>query len=117
MTLAGVGVNAMMGQLQGNITAVDVSDQLGATPDGSVAVDEAGNNEPLTVLLMGSDSRAGKDNRGYGSASEFGGARSDTTILLHVSADRKSAIAVSIPRDTLITLPQCKSDGKTVGGY
>ncbi len=117
VTLAGVGVNAMMGQLQGNITAVDVSDQLGATPDGSVAVDETGNNEPLTVVLMGSDSRAGKDNRGYGSASEFGGARSDTTIVLHVSADRKSAIAVSIPRDTLITLPQCKSDGKTVGGY
>lgn len=120
VTLAGVGVNAMMGRLQGNITAVDVSDQLGGTPggtDGAIAVDEAGNNEPLTVLLMGSDSRAGKDNRGYGSASEFGGARSDTTILLHVSADRKSAIAVSIPRDTLITLPQCKSDGKTVGGY
>ena len=120
VTLAGVGVNAMMGKLQDNITAVDVSDQLGDTPGGTdeaIAVDEAGNNEPLTVLLMGSDSRAGKDNRGYGSASEFGGARSDTTILLHVSADRKSAIAVSIPRDTLITLPQCKSDGKTVGGY
>ena len=120
MTLAGVGVNAMMGKLQDNITAVDVSDQLGDTPGGTdeaIAVDEAGNNEPLTVLLMGSDSRAGKDNRGYGSASELRGARSDTTIVLHVSADRKSAIAVSIPRDTLITLPQCKSDGKTVGGY
>jgi LCP family protein required for cell wall assembly len=117
VTLAGVGVNAMMGRLQGNITAVDVSDQLGGTPDGAIAIDETGNNEPLTVVLMGSDSRAGKDNRGYGSASEFGGARSDTTILLHVSADRKSAIAVSIPRDTVITLPQCKSDGKTVGGY
>jgi LCP family protein required for cell wall assembly len=117
VTLAGVGVNAMMVRLQGNITAVDVSDQLGGTPDGAIAIDETGNNEPLTVVLMGSDSRAGKDNRGYGSASEFGGARSDTTILLHVSADRKSAIAVSIPRDTVITLPQCKSDGKTVGGY
>ncbi|CAB4932016.1 unannotated protein [freshwater metagenome] len=120
VTLAGVGVNAMMGRLQDNITAVDVSDQLGNTPggtDGAIAVDEAGNYEPLTVLLMGSDSRTGKDNRGYGKASEFGGARSDTTILLHVSADRKSAIAVSIPRDTLITLPTCKSDGKSVGGY
>ena len=120
MTLAGVGVNAMMGRLQGNITAIDVSDQLGGTPaegDAQITVDEAGSYQPFTVLLMGSDSRSGKDNRGYGSASQFGGARSDTTILLHVSADRKSAIAVSIPRDTLITLPNCKSNGKTVGGY
>jgi LCP family protein required for cell wall assembly len=120
VTLAGVGVNAMMGRLQGNITAIDVSDQLGGTPaegDAQITVDEAGSYQPFTVLLMGSDSRSGKDNRGYGSASQFGGARSDTTILLHVSADRKSAIAVSIPRDTLITLPSCKSNGKTVGGY
>lgn len=120
MTLAGVGVNAMMGRLQGNITSVDVSEQLGGAPgegDTQITVDEAGSYQPLTVLLMGSDSRSGKDNRGYGSAAEFGGARSDTTILLHVSADRKSAIAVSIPRDTLITLPKCKIDGKTVGGY
>jgi LCP family protein required for cell wall assembly len=120
VTLAGVGVNAMMGRLQGNITSVDVSEQLGGAPgegDAQITVDEAGSYQPLTVLLMGSDSRSGKDNRGYGSASEFGGARSDTTILLHVSADRKSAIAVSIPRDTLITLPKCKIDGKTVGGY
>jgi LCP family protein required for cell wall assembly len=120
VTLAGVGVNAMMGRLQGNITSVDVSEQLGGAPgegDTQITVDEAGSYQPLTVLLMGSDSRSGKDNRGYGSAAEFGGARSDTTILLHVSADRKSAIAVSIPRDTLITLPKCKIDGKTVGGY
>ena len=120
VTLAGVGVNAMMGRLQGNITAVDVSEQLGGAPgegDTQITVDEAGSYQPLTVLLMGSDSRSGKDNRGYGSAAEFGGARSDTTILLHVSADRTSAIAVSIPRDTLITLPKCKIDGKTVGGY
>ena len=32
VTLAGVGVNAMMGRLQGNITAVDVSEQLGGAP-------------------------------------------------------------------------------------
>ena len=55
---------------------------------------------------MGSDTRSGKGNKGYGSASEIGGERSDTTILVHVNADRSRAIAVSIPRDTLITLPK-----------
>jgi LCP family protein required for cell wall assembly len=121
VTLIGAGVNTVMGRLQGNITVVDVSEQLGADPGASqspIVIDEStGSYKPFTVLLMGSDSRTGSGNRGYGSASEFGGARSDTTIVLHVSADRKHAIAVSIPRDTLITLPKCKSNGKTVGGY
>ena len=36
---------------------------------------------------------------------------------MHISGDRKSAIGVSIPRDTTITLPTCKKDGKKVGGY
>jgi LCP family protein required for cell wall assembly len=34
--------------------------------------------------------------------------RSDTTLLLHVYADHQHAIAVSIPRDTLVTIPPCR---------
>lgn len=118
--IVGGGLTLFMGKLAGNITAVDVSEQLGTTaaPSAPVVVDEeTGSYEPFTVLLMGSDTRSGKGNKGYGSASEIGGERSDTTILMHVNADRSRAIAVSIPRDTLITLPKCKHDGKTVGGY
>lgn len=120
VAIAGAGLNFFVDRLAGNITAVDVSEQIGGTaaPSAPIAVDEeTGNYEAFTVLLMGSDSRSGKGNRGYGSAAEFGGQRSDTTILLHVNADRTNAVAVSIPRDTLITLPKCKKDGKTVGGY
>lgn len=120
VTAVGAGVTSVLGQLEGNITALDVSEQTGTSIPSteSVVVDEeTGETAPFNVLLMGSDSRKGKDNRGYGSVAEFGTVeRSDTTILLHVNADRSSAIAVSIPRDTLITLPKCKVDGKTVGG-
>jgi LCP family protein required for cell wall assembly len=117
-SLAGAGYNAFLGQLQGNITTVEVADQLGPESLGSPLVvdEETGTYAPLTVLLMGSDSRQGKGNRGFGSASKFGGERSDTTILLHVSADRSHALAVSIPRDTMMKIPTCKVDGKTVGG-
>ena len=67
---------------------------------------------------MGSDTRVGKGNGGFGSVAEFGDAqRSDTVIVLHIAADRKSAIGVSIPRDTIIDLPTCKQNGKKVGGY
>ncbi|MET9733026.1 LCP family protein [Streptomyces sp. NPDC006458] len=62
------------------------------------------------LLLIGSDSRAGSGNRKYGRDS--GTERSDTTILLHLSADRRSATAVSLPRDLMVDVPGCrKPDG------
>ncbi len=52
-------------------------------------------------LLVGTDSRAGSNG-------EFGtgiiGARSDTTILAHLDADGTTT-NISIPRDTLVTIP------------
>ncbi|MFB6709501.1 LCP family protein [Streptomyces sp. NPDC056333] len=63
------------------------------------------------ILLIGSDSRTG-DNRKYGRS--YGSSqRSDTTILLHLAADRKSATAMSIPRDLMTEIPSChQADGK-----
>ncbi|OQD55640.1 LytR family transcriptional regulator [Streptomyces phaeoluteigriseus] len=58
------------------------------------------------VLLIGSDSRAGDGNGEYGRDS--GTERSDTTILLHLSAGRRSATAVSIPRDLMVDVPACR---------
>ena len=121
LTVVAAGANALMGHLAGNITAVDVSDATGSTtaPTQPLAqVDETtGTYQPLNLVLIGSDSRSGAGNGGFGHAGQFGGPRSDTVILLHIAGDRKSAIGVSIPRDTMIQLPQCKKDGKTVGGY
>ncbi|MEU8842402.1 LCP family protein [Streptomyces roseus] len=57
------------------------------------------------ILLIGSDSRSGKENAGYGR--DRGTERSDTAILLHLSADRRSATAVSIPRDLMTQIPAC----------
>lgn len=63
------------------------------------------------ILLIGSDSRAGSANRRYGRDS--GTERSDTTILLHLSAGRRSATAVSIPRDLMVDVPGCRRpDGR-----
>ncbi|WP_051705239.1 LCP family protein [Streptomyces sp. NRRL S-455] len=58
------------------------------------------------ILLIGSDSREGDDNARYGRDS--GTERSDTTILLHLSAGRSSATAVSLPRDLMVDLPGCR---------
>ncbi|WP_405759390.1 MULTISPECIES: LCP family protein [unclassified Streptomyces] len=63
------------------------------------------------ILLIGSDSRAG-DNRKYG-RDDGGSQRSDTTILLHLAANRKSATAMSIPRDLMVNIPVCHKADKT----
>ncbi len=96
--------------LESNVTRIDISDQVGERP-----VDYGDlSSGPVTFLLMGSDQRTGKGNKGYGF---FEGARSDTTMLVHVYPDRDSAVVVSIPRDTVVDLPTCKdADGATVPG-
>ncbi|MCB0914544.1 MAG: LCP family protein [Actinobacteria bacterium] len=63
--------------------------------------------EPLNILVMGTDSRSVLNTEEYGNPEEIDGARSDTTILVHIAADRKSATAVSIPRDTIVDIPSC----------
>ncbi|WP_328538410.1 LCP family protein [Streptomyces sp. NBC_00344] len=62
------------------------------------------------ILLIGSDSRSG-DNKKYGRDS--GTQRSDTTILLHLTADKQNATAVSIPRDLMTDIPSCAKADKT----
>ncbi|MFK8910829.1 LCP family protein [Streptomyces sp. YS-3] len=69
-----------------------------------------GTGNAQNLLLIGSDSRAGS-NSAYG-RDDGGSQRSDTTILLHLAADRKSATAVSLPRDLMADVPDClKQDG------
>ncbi|MEN3538816.1 LCP family protein [Microbispora sp. ZYX-F-249] len=67
--------------------------------------------EALTVLLLGTDRRP---SWGDPESSE----QSDLMILLRLSADRKRATAVSLPRDSLVRIPQCRSaDGRTVAAH
>ncbi|WP_067144197.1 LCP family protein [Microtetraspora malaysiensis] len=67
---------------------------------------------PLNLLLIGSDTREGA-NAKYGPRMADYPGRSDTLVLVHLAADRKSAEAVSIPRDSMVRIPECRTgDGK-----
>jgi LCP family protein required for cell wall assembly len=62
---------------------------------------------PYNVLVVGSDSRAGNTGqaaKSFGSASQVGGARSDTIKVLHVDPAAGTADILSIPRDTFVQL-------------
>ncbi|MFD8230690.1 LCP family protein [Streptomyces sp. NPDC059696] len=97
--------------LSDNITGVDIDGALGdnrppkpvTTPSPSAP---AAPSEALNILVLGSDSRSGEDNRRLGGG-DSAGARSDTAMVVHLDAGRTTATVVSIPRDTLVTRPSC----------
>ncbi|WP_369371468.1 LCP family protein [Promicromonospora sp. Populi] len=62
----------------------------------------AGPDAPVNILMLGSDSRI---SAGDPEAWEFGAQRTDAILLLHLSADRQSAAAISIPRDSWVPIP------------
>ncbi|WP_436738574.1 LCP family protein [Streptomyces sp. BBFR102] len=105
----GFGAWALYGRLQGNITRDEaVIAELERHEKERPLPSKQG---ALNILLVGSDTRAGQGNGRYGVAR---GQRSDTVILLHLAADRRSATAVSIPRDLMVDIPSCRrADGRS----
>ena len=101
--------------VEGNL-AVDTS--LGRQLVAASAAPSSSSSEPNTpenILVVGTDTRTGQG-RAYGTTVDSSGyGHSDTAFLLHISADRKSAFAVSIPRDSWVVRPGCRADGTTDG--
>ncbi|GGY75673.1 LCP family protein [Streptomyces omiyaensis] len=90
--------------IDGNIKGVDITKALG--DDRPEKLPTSGQN----LLVLGSDSRAGDNGDLVGGS--VGGGRSDTTLVVHIPEGRTEAVAVSIPRDTLVTRPECtRGDG------
>ncbi|MGW9193192.1 LCP family protein [Micromonospora chersina] len=59
----------------------------------------------MNIMILGSDSR---------DPEKTSGSRTDTIIVAHIPADRKSAQLISIPRDTWVAVPQSQ-DGQHGG--
>jgi LCP family protein required for cell wall assembly len=62
---------------------------------------------PMTVLVAGSDSRAGLDagQRHRLHTGNAAGQRSDVMMLVHLSGDHQTVTVVSLPRDSYVTIP------------
>jgi len=80
------------------------------------------------ILLLGLDSRRANDGSDLprklldlmhvGSTSQVGGYNTNTMILIHIPADGKKAVAVSIPRDDYVDVPgQSPKKIKEAYGY
>jgi LCP family protein required for cell wall assembly len=92
--------------LQGKIRTVDIDMGEGSGPKGA-----------MNILLAGVDRRDGMSDADI-KRLRLGreqGARSDTMMLVHISEDHDKVTVVSLPRDTLVTIPRHKdSSGKWV---
>jgi LCP family protein required for cell wall assembly len=108
LVLAAGGVGYWLyNDLNGNIKGVDLEEAIG--DDRPAKLPTSGQN----LLVLGSDSRSGA-NAALGTG-KVSGARSDTALVIHVPEGRSKAVAVSIPRDTLVTRPECTAkDGSTL---
>lgn len=102
----GIGVYQYR-KLSGNIKRADV-----LAPNDASIRDAAKQLDAENYLLIGSDTRAGANSRYEENAGQVSGERSDTTILAHLSPNRDKATMVSFPRDSWVSLPECrKADG------
>ncbi len=97
--ITGLGTVYFIRHLNGNIEGISL-DALGDDERPEKVFN--GNGEPLNILVMGDDTRSGEGND---IDAEAGAGGSDTTILVHLSADRSRAYAVSIPRDSIVDRP------------
>jgi LCP family protein required for cell wall assembly len=106
LLLGGGGLAYLYHKLNGNLHGVDIDGQLGRDRPADV------DNGSLDVLVLGSDSRAGRNAR-YGD--DAGTSRSDTAMVVHVQKGHRRASIVSIPRDTLVSRPECRRTGRDHG--
>ncbi len=102
-----------LGQVSGQISRIDVFKNLKDRPQKV--------SRALNYLVVGSDNREGLTKEQIkalrvGGVKVAAGGRSDTMLLVHISKARDAAYIVSLPRDTLVTIPEhlSSTDHKTV---
>ncbi|MCX5091664.1 LCP family protein [Streptomyces sp. NBC_00365] len=108
--------------LNGNLHSVPLTDGTGSDSAGKEKPDAFGRT-PINLLVMGSDGRTdASDCKLGGGCSKTGvqsGSNADVEMVMHISADRSNATVMSIPRDTMTTVPACKDTetGMSTKGY
>lgn len=106
-TFAGTVYNDFADRLAAQ--SIDIGDLVGTDRPESEdrSPTDSWEGQALNILVLGSDDRGG-DNTGFGDAE---GMRSDTAMIVHIAADRSRVDVVSIPRDLIVEIPQCRLPG------
>jgi LCP family protein required for cell wall assembly len=122
LVLTIAGIVALVWSLNERLNDLDIGDLLGGDRPASASASSTVRNpgdpfsgRAVNIVVMGTDSRQGAAGAYSGDGDEVEGMRADTTFIAHISADRTRVDALSIPRDTFITIPECVlPDGELV---
>ena len=102
-----------LGQVSSSIARIDVFNSLNDRPEKT--------SKAENYLLVGSDTREGLTKQQMrelrvGSTATAAGGRSDTMLIIHLSKSRDRAYIISLPRDSLVVIPEhvSSSDKKTI---
>ncbi len=104
-----------LGHVTGSLKRIDAFAGIKSRPEKA--------SSAVNYLLVGSDTREGLTKAELkalrvGSTASAAGKRSDTILLVHISKARDKAVIISLPRDTLVTIPEhTSSTGKVVPAF
>lgn len=111
----GLGTAALLFfKLQSNVTTSPLNAGVGS----EASRDQLEDTGSLQILILGTDTRAGKNSE-YGTADDSAGeGQSDVMLLMDISADNSRVSVTSLPRDLMVPIPNCKSSttGEVVAG-
>ncbi len=88
-----------------------IPQKSGSTED-TVVDPNAG--QVINILVLGQDTRPGEANKALGVPGDSENHQSDTAMVVQISADRSYINLVSIPRDSIVNTPSCKTTKGTV---
>ncbi len=109
VALTVIGVAGAYGYVHWRLGQIHTKHLSALTAPGTSGSGGAGKNQPFTLLIVGSDSRAAlsnsADNTQFGGTANVGGQRSDTIILVRVVPKTHQLMMLSIPRDLWGPIP------------
>lgn len=116
LAFAGTAAAAVWNDLYRTIEdgRVDVVAQDGNGDDENALIDpNAG--QTIEFLVLGQDTRDGEANSAIGGGDEMGSLHNaDTTMVVQIAADRSYINLVSIPRDSMVSVPSCTTSNGTI---
>jgi len=111
---AGLAVALVVASLTAYLAYRSVWDSITRISVGELGPQPRKFNSATNILLIGSDSRAGP-NQKFGAG--IPGQRSDTIIILHIAPGRQGVVALSIPRDSVVPVLSCPPEPGAPGQH
>ena len=102
VVLLAAGSVSAAGFLQAD-TIINTIEKEGRAPINIPEIDRAQAGEPQTIMILGSDQRAGDKKLGMKP-------RSDTIILVRLDPDKEATAVMSVPRDLKVDIPGYNRD-------